>query len=863
MPIEILRPVEWSGLSVARRFWLLLCLILAFALIGSAVAVRLVSLPFLTEYQKQAIHVQATKVASGLQATLAEDQILMRFVASDPHVVNIALGFVETPTYLTDRLNTLPKRDELSWVTLFDAYGDTIVDFDVRPEERARVPEGALKDFVQLMLEQPDWQRDPVLLMTEGSFAYLVIAQPVTKRGFVEGLLVSGYRLDLDLIFPANPITRKTRLLSMAEKGSVPGDAVFAALGTLQLYVALVPDADAVQAAGKALLTKSVAAIAVVLLGAFGIFALLGRRVIIEPHMKLEIQKRELELQKMELFELAEIAKLANDSIVVTDLSGKVIWTNPAFERLSGYTVDETRGRTPGSLLQGQDTNPATVKRLRHAIRNRMPAKVEILNYTRTGQSYWIALSLSPLINGKNDCYGFVAISSNITEARLHREALIEANRAIEHQAMHDPLTGLPNRRALDAALQGRRNTRNALATMVRIDLDHFKYVNDTMGHKAGDFALTEVARILKEETKGCDLAARVGGDEFVLLLGPNETAENGATLANRMLTRIREPKSFENRLIRFGASFGIASSEGGLLDFDELLIGADAALYEAKDLGRNRVRLYTPELHTVVLERRTLARELRRAVAQQEFEPFFQPQFDAETFEITGVETLARWQSSEFGLVMPDRFLPIARQLSILEDIDDIIFRKSIEQIEGLIIDGLKIPKLSVNVTAERIHNPLVFDAVQARRDIIPEIAFEILESVLVEEQTDLFRFGLDRLRDAGIKIEIDDFGSGHASIVGLMHLRPDAMKIDQRLVMPITRDPLAKGMLKSIVEMARLMQLDVIAEGVETMEHAEMLRHIGVDILQGYAFAKPMDVADLRQFVMQQTAQRHLLKS
>jgi diguanylate cyclase (GGDEF)-like protein len=428
---------------------------------------------------------------------------------------------------------------------------------------------------------------------------------------------------------------------------------------------------------------------------------------------------------------------------------------------------------------------------------------------------------------------------------------------------MHDSLTGLPNRRALDAALKQRCGRKGDLATMVRIDLDHFKYVNDTMGHKAGDFTLIEVARILQEETKADDLAVRVGGDEFVLLLGPHRTAAEGAILAQRILSRIRDPKPFENKIVRVGASFGVASNENGLLAFDELLIGADSALYEAKDLGRNRVRLYTPELHTAVLARRDLARELRLALAQEEFEPFFQPQFDAKTLDITGVETLARWQSPAFGLVPPDRFLPVAQQLSILEEIDDIIFRKAIDQIGSLIEEGLKIPKLSVNVTAERIDDPVVFETVMAHRHKVPEIAFEILESVLVEDQSDQFRFGLDRLRDAGIKIEVDDFGSGHASIVGLMHLHPDAMKIDQRLVRPIITDPLARGILQSIVQMAGLMHLRVIAEGVETMEHAEMLRQIGVDVLQGYAFAKPMSITELRKFVIDYKGRQTFMKT
>jgi len=180
----------------------------------------------------------------------------------------------------------------------------------------------------------------------------------------------------------------------------------------------------------------------------------------------------------------------------------------------------------------------------------------------------------------------------------------------------------------------------------VRIDLDHFKYVNDTMGHEAGDYVLTVVADILRAETRAEDLAARVGGDEFVLLLAPDSTEQDGAELAHRILEQIKSPQHFRGKTIRVGASFGVAGLGGGLLDRENLTIGADAALYEAKEAGRNRVHLYTPDLHDAVLSRRELARELRLAVGRDEFEPYFQAQFDAQTYEIVGVETLARWQA-------------------------------------------------------------------------------------------------------------------------------------------------------------------------------------------------------------------------
>jgi len=818
--------------------------ILSLALACSGVAVRVVALPFLNDYQKQAVVEQANKVVNELEANLAKDRMLMQFVASDPNVVNIALGYVDTATYMTDRLNALPKQDELSWVTLYDAFGEPIADYDIRAEERAHIPEPDLAAFISAWLKDTAFAREPVLLVKKGASAFLVMAVPVLRNDYLEGVLVAGYNFEMESFFPSNSIAETALLITSDARSSLPKGAIVAALGDVDLYIALVPDPDAVETAVSALLKKSVAATAVVLVGAFGLVALLGRRVIVEPHRKLELQARELE-------EMAVIAQRANDSILVTDLKGKTIWVNPAFERLTGYTAEETVGKVPGQLLRGEGTDPATVKIVRDAIRNQEAVKVEIMNYKRWGESYWINLSIAPLLNNEQTCYGFVSISSDITSARLDREAIMSAKLEIEYQASHDPLTGLPNRRALDAALKKRSAKEASRVTIVRIDLDHFKSVNDTMGHKAGDFALVEVAKILKEETKAEDLAVRVGGDEFVLLLGPDTTEEGGAALSRRMLARIREPKVFENKVIRVGASFGIASTVGDLSDLEDLIIRADAALYEAKDLGRNRIRLYTEELHAAVLSRRSVAREMRRAVAQEEFVPYFQPQFDARTLQITGVETLARWQSEEFGLVLPGRFLPVAEQLSIIDEIDEIIFRKAITQIEGLISEGVNIPKVSVNVTAGRIHDPGVVETVIANRHRVPKISFEILESVLLDDQTDQFLFGLDRLREAGIQIEIDDFGSGHASIIGLMHLRPDGMKIDQRLVRPIIDDPLARGILESIVDMARLMKLEVVAEGVETPQHAAVLCEIGVDILQGYNFARPMPFAQLRQFV------------
>lgn len=391
----------------------------------------------------------------------------------------------------------------------------------------------------------------------------------------------------------------------------------------------------------------------------------------------------------------------------------------------------------------------------------------------------------------------------------------------------------------------------DAGTTIVRIDLDHFKYVIDTMGHEAGNFLLCEVARILRADSETDDLPARVGSDEFVLLLGPGPTLRDGIVLAERILERIRMPKRPESRTIRVGASFGVASTLDGLLPLDEQIIGAESALWEAKDRGRNRNCHHTPGLHRAMLDRRELAHAIRLAIQNEEFEPLFQPRL-AGRHDIVAVESLVRWHSPTLGPLAAGAFMPVARQLSVVEEIDEIVFRKAFDQNPGLRSDGIEIPTIAFNVTAERIQDEASYRVVTERVGSGPNIDFEILESMLAEDQTDLFRFSLDRLREAGISIEIDDFGSGHASIIGLMHLMPDAMKIDQRVIAPIVRSKAARALPNQIVGMADLTGLKATAEGVGTMEHARILKELGCDTLQGFAFCRPLPSEDPPRFVM-----------
>ena len=838
----------YSSTVISRRFWTLLIIVMVLAVTSSAVAVQLTATPFLKKQQNEAIVTQAERDARNLEVRLDRHRLLLGYIGNTPEFVGVVMGHVTNADVVFDKFQLIHRPEAMSWASLHDAFGETIADLTIRSADRSIFSERDIQSLIHAFANEMDTAGRQVLFRSIDGFAHVVLAVPVYNGGFVEGVLLGGFRIDEASVFPPNEIAKHTRIAKTDMDGIVPHAserAVVVALEQATLAVMLVPDIQAIEAAGARLVTTVVCAIAAVLTLAFGIFAALGRKSLIEPHRKLEQQKKALS-------ELAAIAERANDAIVVTDIDALITWTNPAFERLSGHDAANIIGKKPGTFLQGEDTDPATVAKLRKAIRQQSPIKTEILNYTAHGHPYWVSITVTPLRNDDGKCYGFVAISHDITQSRAQRDAILSAKQEIEHQALHDPLTGLPNRRALDVALQARNEDKDSSATLVRIDLDHFKYVNDTLGHEAGDFALCEVAQIMKEEIDEGDLPVRVGGDEFVIFLAKGKSSADGEKLARAMLDRIREPKSFGTKTIRIGASFGVASTLDKLLNQNQLIVGADAALYEAKDLGRNRVRLYSPELHREVLNRRSLAREIRRAIAKEEFVPFFQPQFCAQTHEIAGVEVLARWDSPELGLLTPNKFLPVAHQLSAVDDIDALLFQKAVSQIEALGPIGIEIPKISFNVTAERIHNPDVYLELMKRGPGGPKIAFEILESVLVEEQSDLFRFSLDRLREMGVSIEIDDFGSGHASIVGLMHVQPDVMKIDQQLVKPIIQSETARGLLKQIVGMADLMGLNVTAEGVETYEHAKLLADLGCHTLQGYAFSKPLCLDDLKSFVM-----------
>lgn len=473
----------------------------------------------------------------------------------------------------------------------------------------------------------------------------------------------------------------------------------------------------------------------------------------------------------------------------------------------------------------------------------------------------WIGLNSHPsrLADGTTTWHG----SAYDVTPEVEREAEVQAARdqalvmkaQMEQLALHDGLTGLPNRRYFDRYLAelGASVARRPGATevtLIRVDLDHFKYINDNLGHAAGDAVLHHVARILSEGVSDVDFVARVGGDEFTIVLGGGgDTALARERIAD-MQVALASPFHFADRVCRVGASFGIATCDPVTIAAGEIHAFADAALYEAKRKGRNRVEAFTDQLHERMNENRQLARDIDGALENGEFEPLFQPQICARSRRLVGLEVLARWQHPARGLLAPAQFLGVAEQSRLVPMIDRQILEKTRGILSGWRRSGFVPPKVSFNVSSGRLRDVEILQAARQIRDDGTLVAFELLESILVEDDTAEFRFNLDALKDSGIQIEIDDFGSGKASILAVMEAEPAVVKIDRRLTRNIAENMKARELLAAIVRISGALGIATTVEGVETREQASILTDLGCDVLQGFLFARPLDAMQMLSF-------------
>lgn len=525
------------------------------------------------------------------------------------------------------------------------------------------------------------------------------------------------------------------------------------------------------------------------------------------------------------------------------------------------------------SLLHPDDSE-RVLKKVEYHVAHLLPFSDEYRAVLADGKEHFIRSRTLPFIDtdghrkmiGANwDVTDDLALSRELERAKTLAEArnkeLESARQRMEHIALHDHLTDLPNRRYLDTMLDSmvdlcRREGKRL--GVLHIDLDRFKQINDTLGHNAGDAMLKHAAQILLAKVRPQDFVARIGGDEFVVLLPFDGDDRKLATIADRIIDEMRKPVSLDGHDCRFGSSIGIATSRGVDIDARQLLLNADMALYHAKNRGRNRFEFFRDDDHMLAVKAKRLSDDILRGLEQDEFLPVYQFQFDARSLDVVGVETLVRWRHPERGLLTPAMFLKAAEDLDVVSDIDGRLLDKALADMREWRALGIDIPKLSVNVSSRRLHDPNLRKSLAGVDVPAGSLSFELLESIFLDDFDAMVKENLKLLRKLGISIEIDDFGTGHASIISLLKLNPQALKIDRELIRKLPDSQEQRQLVRSIIEIGHSLNVKVIAEGVETENHVRVLRMLGCDVLQGYGLAKPMPFDRTVPFLKAQTWRR-----
>ena len=542
----------------------------------------------------------------------------------------------------------------------------------------------------------------------------------------------------------------------------------------------------------------------------------------------------------------------STNGVIIVDAQSRdlpMVYVNAAFEHITGYSRSEALGRNC-RFLQGEDTDPATIKQLREAVAEQRDVHVVIRNYRRNGKVFWNDLYISPVRDETGEVTHYLGVQNDVTEQREYQAQLA-------YNANHDALTGLPNRAMLgqrleEACLLARRYQR--FIAVLFIDLDDFKPINDTLGHEVGDFILVEVAKRIDDELRPWDTVARFGSDEFVVLLPDLAHEKDVVQVVERLLQRLTPPYWYRGSELRITASIGIAINDGSTDNPRQLVQQADLAMYKAKRRGRNTYHWYTEDLNRKVSERVSLRSALQQAIEQQQFTLHYQPQVHAPSGRVVGVEALIRWQHPERGNIPPSDFISLAEDTGQIIPISDWVLSTACRDAKHLNAIGVGPITMAVNVSPMQFQRPGFLASIeQALVDsgLTPMLLeLEITEGVLMDSAEQAIK-ALQELRALGVHVALDDFGTGFSSLSYLKRLPINKIKIDRSFVRDVITDHNDAAIINGVVAMAEKMGLEVLVEGVETSEQFSYLTQCHCDYFQGYYFARPMPLEALCAFL------------
>ncbi len=528
------------------------------------------------------------------------------------------------------------------------------------------------------------------------------------------------------------------------------------------------------------------------------------------------------------------------DCVMITDRDGTIEYVNAAFERTSGYGAAEVLGRKPSVLKSGVHGG-AFYERLWSTVLAGDTFSDVFINRKKDGALYYEERTISPLRDAGGRVTHFIATGRDITER-------MQAQERLQHIAHHDALTGLPNRVLfLDRLNQAliRAHWQKRVVGVMFLDLDRFKNINDTLGHDTGDALLKAMAARLQGCVRAGDSVARLGGDEFAVLLEDVAQAEDISSIASKILGAFMLPFAIQGHELFITASIGISMYPTDGTTPATLLKNADAAMYRAKDLGKNNYQFYSADMSAAAFERLTLESSLRRALEREEFVLHYQPQIDLATGRVIALEALIRWQHPDFGLLAPTQFIGIAEETGAIVQVGEWVARTAMLQVRRWHEAGFGHLRVAVNVSGRQFNEPNFVDMIaQLLREtgLPPEaLELEITESVIMKNAEKTVA-RLRALHGMGVRFAIDDFGTGYSSLSYLRRFAIHTLKVDKSFIHDITADSGDVEIVKTIIMMARGLKLSVIAEGVETREQLVFLKSHGCHGVQGYLVARPL---------------------
>lgn len=551
-----------------------------------------------------------------------------------------------------------------------------------------------------------------------------------------------------------------------------------------------------------------------------------------------DVTQRKADQKRLQL--AASVFTHAREGIIITDVQGNIVDVNETFTRITGYSSQEVLGRNP-RFLRSDRQGPDFYKAMWQSLTSKGHWYGELWNHTKDGSLYAEMLTIGTVYDDDGQALNYVGLFSDITLQKEHQQEL-------EHIAHYDPLTNLPNRvllsdRLRQAMAQCQRS--DSLLAVVFLDLDGFKSINDRYGHDVGDLLLISLAQRLKNALREGDTLARIGGDEFIAVLAGLENSNNYVPVLERMLQAAAEPVPFGKIMLQVSASLGVTIFPQDAADAEQLMRHADQAMYQAKQAGKNCYHIFdikndiTINTHTEQLSR------IIRALHNNEFVLYYQPKVNIRTKEIIGSEALIRWQHPEKGLLEPSHFLPILEGKSAAAELDEWVIDKVFEQLAEWKTHGFSTP-VSINISAVSLQNHGFVQRLYDRQIKYPQLSSNIIELEILETSTleDITTAAsiITACKNIGIKFALDDFGTGYSSLTYLRRLPADQLKIDQSFIRDMLDDPDDLAIVKGIMGLAEAFKRTVIAEGVESTAHGELLLDMGCELAQGYGIAHPM---------------------